>query len=59
MKKQNLKKIQLNKRIISTLDANQIGGGRILTITCVSCDFVGSDDPTDPNNVCLDEPKKD
>ncbi|MCH2193754.1 hypothetical protein [Kordia sp.] len=58
MKKLVFKKIPLNKRTISSLDANQIGGGKVITTTCVSCDFVGSDDPTDPNAVCLDEPKK-
>lgn len=58
MKKKAFKKIQLNKRTISSFDAHQIGGGIAISITCVSCDFAGSDDPTDPDAVCLDEPKK-
>ncbi|MEM6718219.1 MAG: hypothetical protein AAF611_02790 [Bacteroidota bacterium] len=57
MKKREFKKMQLNKGTISSFEADKIGGGIAISITCVSCDFV-SNDPTDPNMVCLDEPKK-
>ncbi|MEM6718221.1 MAG: hypothetical protein AAF611_02800 [Bacteroidota bacterium] len=58
MKKREFKKMQLNKKTISSFDADKIGGGIAISITCVSCHFIGTGDPTDPNNVCLDEPKK-
>jgi hypothetical protein len=37
MKKKSLKSLNLNKKVISKLEADQVHGGILLTVTCLTC----------------------
>lgn len=54
MKKRSLRKIELNKRTISLLDADRVRGQKGVLQTLISC-IVASDDPNDPKAICLDD----
>jgi len=46
--------MELNKKTISLLDAERVRGQKGVLQTLISC-LVASDDPFDPNAICLDD----